>query len=157
MRLLSDLASTISPSMAIFRVRPRAPLYRRHIPFARWHLHFTPTSSLWLNLSGSWFGQRNKHRSDISTAVIWRNRVTKCNAKVKNGRVVLNSSVGSHKRSSMLGALERNLNFALLRFNQCQQRGTDDEPAYADSAKGLPRYSWSWLPWASWSYIITFH
>ena len=29
---------------------------------ARWHLHFTPTSSSWLNLVESWFGQLTNRR-----------------------------------------------------------------------------------------------
>jgi transposase len=29
---------------------------------ARWHLHFTPTSSSWLNLVESWFSQLTNHR-----------------------------------------------------------------------------------------------
>ena len=78
----------------------------------RWHLHFTPTSSSWLNLVESWFAQltsrRLKHGTFCSvdqleeaigiwaegwnenpTAFIWKKTAEEIIAKVKRGRAAL--------------------------------------------------------------------
>ena len=59
--ILDNLSAHKAPAVSIWLADPRR---------ARWHLHFTPTSSSWLNLVERWFGelttkklQRGTHRS----------------------------------------------------------------------------------------------
>jgi transposase len=86
---------------------------------ARWHLHFTPTSSSWLNLVESWFAQLTnrrlkkgafnsvaqlqeeinrwtQHWNDDPTPFIWKKPADEIIAKVKRGRAALVNSVTDH-------------------------------------------------------------
>ena len=83
-----------------------------HPKRARWHLHFTPTSSSWLNLVEGWFsiltnrrlkngtfssvgqleeaiGLWAEHWNDNPTPFIWKKPVDEIIAKVKRGRASL--------------------------------------------------------------------
>ena len=51
--VLDNLAAHKAPPVAKWLAHPRR---------ARWHLHFTPTSSSWLNLVEGWFSQLTKRR-----------------------------------------------------------------------------------------------
>ena len=78
----------------------------------RWHLHFTPTSSSWLNLVESWFAQLTNRRlkngtfcsvdqleeaigiwaegwNENPTAFIWKKTAEEIIAKVRRGRAAL--------------------------------------------------------------------
>jgi transposase len=81
---------------------------------ARWHLHFTPTSSSWLNLVESWFAQLTnrqlkkgtfssvtqlqeeinrwaKHWNENPTPFVWKKTADEIIAKVSRGRSALAS------------------------------------------------------------------
>jgi|ERR1039458_100257 transposase len=85
-----------------------------HPKRARWHLHFTPTSSSWLNLVEGWFSQLTERRlkkgtfssvdqleeaigiwaehwNDDPKPFIWKKPANDIIAKVKRGRVALAS------------------------------------------------------------------
>jgi len=85
-----------------------------HPKRARWHLHFTPTSSSWLNLVEGWFSILTKRRlkkgvftsvaqleeaielwaehwNDDPTPFVWKKPVDEIIAKVKRGRATLAS------------------------------------------------------------------
>jgi transposase len=85
-----------------------------HPKRARWHLHFTPTSSSWLNLVEGWFSILTKRRlkkgtfssvgqleeaiglwaehwNDNPTPFIWKKPADEIIAKVKRGRATLAS------------------------------------------------------------------
>ena len=51
--VLDNLSAHKAPPVADWLAHPRR---------ARWHLHFTPTSSSWLNLVEGWFSQLTKRR-----------------------------------------------------------------------------------------------
>lgn len=63
--VLDNLSAHSAPPVAKWLAKPRQK---------RWHLHFTPTSSSWLNLVEGWFGQltnkRLKHGSFNSVATL---------------------------------------------------------------------------------------
>jgi transposase len=99
----------------------RAPEVNRwlaHPRRARWHLHFTPTSSSWLNLVEGWFkllterrlrrgtfnsldalieaiGLWAEHWNDDPRPFIWTKTAKEILAKVKRGRVALDQCVNS--------------------------------------------------------------
>ena len=85
---------------------------------ARWHLHFTPTSSSWLNLVEGWFAKLTTRRlrngsfmslEHLTTAItiwtqawntdpkpfIWRANADQIIAKVRRGRAALNHHTNS--------------------------------------------------------------
>ena len=85
-----------------------------HPKRVRWHLHFTPTSSSWLNLVEGWFSILTKRRlkkgvftsvaqleeaielwaehwNDDPTPFVWKKPVDEIIAKVKRGRATLAS------------------------------------------------------------------
>jgi len=98
-----------------------APVVREwleHPRRARWHLHFTPTSSSWLNLVEGWFAQLTNKRlrsgsfDSISSLVdaidlwtarwnddpkpfVWHRTAKQIITKVKRGRVALNHQIKS--------------------------------------------------------------
>jgi transposase len=93
---------------------PEVTEWLAHPKRARWHLHFTPTSSSWLNLVEGWFNlltERRLRRGTFSSVdelvggietwtehwnddpqpFIWTKTVTEIIAKVKRGRATLTS------------------------------------------------------------------
>jgi transposase len=94
---------------------PPVATWLAHSKRARWHLHFTPTSSSWLNLVEGWFSLLTKRRlqrgvftsvDDLVTAIetwtehwnddpkpfVWKKPVEDIIAKVSRGRSVLASA-----------------------------------------------------------------
>jgi transposase len=98
-----------------------APVVREwleHPRRSRWHLHFTPTSSSWLNLVEGWFAQLTNRRlragtfcsvNDLVAAIdqwtdhwnddpkpfVWQATAKQIIAKVKRGRAALNHQIKS--------------------------------------------------------------
>jgi transposase len=98
-----------------------APVVREwleHPKRARWHLHFTPTSSSWLNLVEGWFAQLTNRRlragsfdsvsalidaidlwashwNDNPKPFVWHTSANQIIAKVKRGRAALTHQVKS--------------------------------------------------------------
>ncbi len=93
---------------------PPVAKWLAHKKSARWHLHFTPTSSSWLNLVEGWFallterrlrrGTFNsvaqleeaielwaEHWNDDPKPFVWRKTAEEIVAKVRRGRVALTS------------------------------------------------------------------
>jgi transposase len=101
--VLDNLSAHSAPPVAEWLAHPRR---------ARWHLHFTPTSSSWLNLVEGWFAQlTNKrlkqgsfnsvaalvaaidrwvtHWNDDPKPFVWHAPAKKIIAKVRRGRAAL--------------------------------------------------------------------
>ena len=99
--------STISP-----RTAPPRSLSLDHPRRARWHLHFTPTSSSWLNLVERWFNALTdrrlrrgsflsrpaladaietwtEHWNDDPKPFIWHKTAEEINDKIRRGRGAL--------------------------------------------------------------------
>ncbi|MCB1030955.1 MAG: IS630 family transposase [Microthrixaceae bacterium] len=97
---------------------PEVREWLAHPKRKRWHLHFTPTSSSWLNLVEGWFAQlTNKrlrtgsfnsvaaleeaidtwvsHWNDDPKPFIWTKNANDIIAKVKRGRVALTTQIKS--------------------------------------------------------------
>jgi len=97
---------------------PPVATWLQHPQRARWHLHFTPTSSSWLNLVEGWFAQlTNKrlkqasfdsvaaltdaihqwasHWNDDPKPFIWRKTAQEIITKVRRGRAALNHQIKS--------------------------------------------------------------
>lgn len=89
-----------------------------HPKRARWHLHFTPTSSSWLNLVEGWFAQLTNRRlrhgsfdsvAELTDAInewtshwnddpkpfVWHKPAREIIAKVRRGRAALNHTIKS--------------------------------------------------------------
>ena len=103
--ILDNLSAHTAPPVADWLAHPKR---------ARWHLHFTPTSSSWLNLIESWFAQLTNRRlrrgtftsvDELVDAIdlwaeawnedprpfIWRKTADDIITKVKRGRAALNT------------------------------------------------------------------
>lgn len=107
--VLDNLAAHSAPPVTEWLAHPKR---------ARWHLHFTPTSSSWLNLVEGWFAQlTNKrlkrgaftsvdelidaidlwasHWNDDPQPLVWHTPAKKIIAKVKRGRAALTHQIKS--------------------------------------------------------------
>ncbi len=107
--VLDNLSAHSAPPVSDWLADPRR---------ARWHLHFTPTSSSWLNLIEGWFAQLTNRRlrtgvftsvNDLVDAIdlwaeawnenphpfIWRRTADEIIAKVKSGRAALTTQTKS--------------------------------------------------------------
>ncbi len=103
--VLDNLSAHKAPPVAKWLADPKR---------ARWHLHFTPTSSSWLNLVESWFSiltERRlrrgaftsvdhliveietwaEHWNDDPKPFVWKKPAEEIIAKVKRGRAALAS------------------------------------------------------------------
>ena len=101
--VLDNLSAHKAPPVAAWLAHPKR---------ARWHLHFTPTSSSWLNLVERWFGELTERRlrrgvftsvahlveaieiwaehwNDDPKAFIWHKPAEEIIAKVRRGRAAL--------------------------------------------------------------------
>jgi len=101
--VLDNLSTHMAPEVAEWLAHPRR---------ARWHLHFTPTSSSWLNLVERWFAELTERRlrrgvftsvADLVDAItdwaahwnnnpkpfIWHKAADEIIAKVRRGRATL--------------------------------------------------------------------
>jgi transposase len=101
--ILDNLSAHKAPAVSIWLADPRR---------ARWHLHFTPTSSSWLNLVERWFGELTERRlkrgvftsvphlieaielwtehwNDDPKPFVWHKPAQEIIAKVKRGRAAL--------------------------------------------------------------------
>ena len=101
--VLDNLSAHSAPPVADWLAHPKR---------SRWHLHFTPTSSSWLNLIEGWFAQLTNRRlkqgsfdsvdslieaidiwishwNDDPQPFIWRTQATEIIAKVRRGRAAL--------------------------------------------------------------------
>jgi transposase len=101
--VLDNLSAHKAPPVAKWLAHPRR---------ARWHLHFTPTSSSWLNLVERWFNELTRRRlrrgvfSSVSVLIdaietwaehwnddpkpfIWHTPAQEIIAKVRRGRAAL--------------------------------------------------------------------
>jgi transposase len=93
---------------------PAVTKWLEHPKRARWHLHFTPTSSSWLNLVERWFGELTERRlrrgvfssvphlieaieiwaehwNDDPKPFVWHKPAQEIVAKIRRGRVALAS------------------------------------------------------------------
>ncbi|MGH9258536.1 MAG: transposase, partial [Acidimicrobiales bacterium] len=91
---------------------PEVTKWLEHPKRRRWHLHFTPTSSSWLNLVEGWFGLLTERRlrrgvfnsvdalvdaieiwaehwNDDPKPFVWRKTADKIIEKVRHGRAAL--------------------------------------------------------------------
>lgn len=107
--VLDNLSSHSAPPVVDWLAHPRR---------SRWHLHFTPTSSSWLNLIEGWFAQLTTRRlrhgafTSVDALVdaidqwaeawnenphpfVWRKTADDIIAKVKTGRAALNTQTKS--------------------------------------------------------------
>ena len=107
--VLDNLSAHKAPEVRDWLAKPRQ---------ARWHLHFTPTSSSWLNLVEGWFRHLTERRlkrgsfmsiDHLTTAItmwadawnrdpkplIWRAPADQIIAKVRRGREALNQNTKS--------------------------------------------------------------
>jgi hypothetical protein len=107
--VLDNLSARSAPPVADWLADPKR---------ARWHLHFTPTSSSWLNLIEGWFAQlTNRHlRNGTFTSVaelidaidlwaegwnenpqpfIWRKTAEEIITKVRSGRAAQTTKINS--------------------------------------------------------------
>ena len=120
--VLDNLSAHKAPPVAEWLADPKR---------ARWHLHFTPTSSSWLNLVERWFGELTERRlrrgvftsvPDLINAIeiwaehwnddpqpfVWHKSAQEIITKVRRGRASLtrvisaNASLASMTRSAML-------------------------------------------------------
>jgi transposase len=101
--ILDNLSAHKAPAVSTWLADPRR---------ARWHLHFTPTSSSWLNLVERWFGELTERRlkrgvftsvphlieaielwtehwNDDPKPFVWHKPAQEIIAKVKRGRAAL--------------------------------------------------------------------
>ena len=101
--VLDNLSAHSAPPIAEWLTYPRR---------SRWHLHFTPTSTSWLNPGDGWFAQltnfrlRQRSFSNVDTLIgaidvwashwnevpkpfVWRIPATNIVAKVRRGRAAL--------------------------------------------------------------------
>ena len=108
--VLDNLSAHKAPEVREWLAKPRQA--------KRWHLHFTPTSSSWLNLVERWFKELTdkrlrrgsfcsvahltdaislwaEHWNDDPKPFIWRAQADDIIAKVRRGREALNSHVNS--------------------------------------------------------------
>jgi transposase len=104
--VLDNLSAHKAPPVAKWLAHPKR---------ARWHLHFTPTSSSWLNLVEGWFSQLTQRRlrrgvfnsvDELVTAIetwaehwnddpqpfVWKKQADEIITKVKRGRSTLASA-----------------------------------------------------------------
>jgi transposase len=107
--VLDNLSAHSAPPVAEWLAHPKR---------ARWHLHFTPTSSSWLNLVEGWFAQLTNRRLRTGTFTsvdelvdaiglwvegwnedphpfVWRKTADEIVTKVKRGRATLTSQINS--------------------------------------------------------------
>jgi len=107
--VLDNLSAHSAPPVAHWLAHPKR---------ARWHLHFTPTSSSWLNLIEGWFAQLTKRRlrqgvfasvAELEDAIglwaeawnenpepfVWHTTATNIIAKVQRGRAALTTQTNS--------------------------------------------------------------
>jgi transposase len=107
--ILDNLSAHTAPPVADWLAHPKR---------ARWHLHFTPTSSSWLNLVEGWFAQLTNRRlrtgiftsvADLTDAIdlwaeawnedprpfTWRKTADDIITKVKRGRAALDTQTKS--------------------------------------------------------------
>ena len=107
--VLDNLSAHSAPPVADWLAHPKR---------SRWHLHFTPTSSSWLNLVEGWFAQltnrrlRNgtfssvaalidaidtwaSHWNDDPKPFVWHTPAKKIIAKVRRGRAALAHQINS--------------------------------------------------------------
>ena len=107
--VLDNLSAHKAPPVADWLAHPKR---------ARWHLHFTPTSSSWLNLVEGWFAQLTnrrlrrgtfdsvtaleeaidtwaEHWNDDPKPFIWKKPADDIIAKVTRGRAALTSQINS--------------------------------------------------------------
>lgn len=107
--VLDNLSAHKAPPVADWLAHPKR---------ARWHLHFTPTSSSWLNLVEGWFklitarclrrgtfhsvGQLvdaiehwTEHYNDDPNPFIWKKTADEILAKVQRGRAALTHQINS--------------------------------------------------------------
>jgi transposase len=107
--VLDNLSAHNGPEVREWLAKPRQ---------ARWHLHFTPTSSSWLNLVEGWFAQLTNKRlrtgsfnsvADLTEAIdvwvshwnddpkpfLWAKTATEIITKVKRGRAALAHQIKS--------------------------------------------------------------
>jgi len=107
--ILDNLSAHTAPPVADWLAHPKR---------SRWHLHFTPTSSSWLNLVEGWFAQLTNRRlrtgtftsiADLVDAIdlwaeawnedprpfVWRNTADEIITKVKRGRAALSTQTKS--------------------------------------------------------------
>jgi len=107
--ILDNLSAHSAPPVADWLAHPKR---------ARWHLHFTPTSSSWLNLVEGWFAQLTNRRLRTGTFTsvhelvdaidlwaeawnedprpfTWRKSADEIIAKVKRGRAALDTKTKS--------------------------------------------------------------
>jgi transposase len=113
--VLDNLSAHNAPPVAAWLAHPKR---------ARWHLHFTPTSSSWLNLIEGWFAQltnrrlRNGTFTSVDTLVdaiglwaegwneapqpfIWRKTAEETIAKVKRGQATLTTQPNPRRTTSL--------------------------------------------------------
>ena len=114
--VLDNLSAHTAPPVAEWLVHPKR---------ARWHLHFTPTSSSWLNLVEGWFAQltnrRFRHGSFNSVAAlteaidigpshwnndpkpfVWHTTVKRSSPKSGDGRAALTTRPNPRQTTSEL-------------------------------------------------------
>ena len=107
--VLDNLSAHKAPEVAVWLAHPRR---------ARWHLHFTPTSSSWLNLVEGWFNLLTERRlrrgafssldvlvegietwaehwNDDPQPFVWTKTAQEIIAKVKRGRAALTTVTNS--------------------------------------------------------------
>jgi transposase len=107
--VLDNLSAHTAPEIRQWLAHPKR---------ARWHLHFTPTSSSWLNLVEGWFNLLTKRRlrrgtfssvdvlvegietwaehwNDDPQPFVWTKRAKEIIAKVKRGRTALTTATKS--------------------------------------------------------------
>lgn len=107
--VLDNLSAHSAPPVADWLADPKR---------ARWHLHFTPTSSSWLNLIEGWFAQLTNRRlrngaftsvNELVDAIdlwaegwnenpqpfIWRKTAEEIITKVRSGRAALTTKINS--------------------------------------------------------------
>lgn len=110
--MLDNLSAHEAPPVAKWLADPKR---------SRWHLHFTPTSSSWVNLVEGSFSQLTKRRlqsgvfnsldslieaietwaehwNDNPQPFVWTKNAEEIIAKVRRGRAALNASTNSATR-----------------------------------------------------------
>ena len=115
---LKNAVHVVIDNLSAHKAAPVAE-WLAHPRRARWHLHFTPTSSSWLNLVESWFSQLTsrrlkrgvfssvvqledeiglwaEHWNNNPTPFIWKKPADEIIAKVRRGRAALVNSVTDH-------------------------------------------------------------
>jgi transposase len=110
--VLDNLSAHKAPPVAKWLADPKR---------ARWHLHFTPTSSSWLNIVEGWFSLLTKRRlqrgvfnsldalveaietwaehwNDDPKPFVWTKKAEEIITKIRRGRAALNASTNSATR-----------------------------------------------------------